>query len=181
MKEVILISGGARSGKSNYTVELAKHRGTRVAFVATGAPCDAEMTKRIERHRVSRPSHWTLIEEGKDVAAILPALKDKYDVVVIDCLGLLISNLLADNLDDEEIETRIGELGHAIRTMDGTTIVVANEVGSGIVPMHALARRFRDLLGLSSQMLARQADKVIIMHMGIPVVIKDTQNNAQIG
>jgi adenosylcobinamide kinase/adenosylcobinamide-phosphate guanylyltransferase len=181
MKEVILISGGARSGKSRCAVELAQRRGTRVAFIATGAASDAEMARRIELHRLSRPPEWTLIEEGRDVAAVLPALKDKYDVVVIDCLGLLISNLLADNLDDEEIERRIGQLADAIRTVDGTTIVVSNEVGSGIVPMHALARRFRDLLGLSSQMLARQADKVIVMQVGIPVVIKDTQRDAQIG
>jgi adenosylcobinamide kinase/adenosylcobinamide-phosphate guanylyltransferase len=139
------------------------------------------MKKRIELHRMSRPPQWTLIEEGKDIAAILPALKDKYEVVVIDCLGLLIANLLADNLNDEEIERRIEQLVDGIRTVDLTTIVVSNEVGSGIVPMHALTRRFRDLLGLSNQMLARQADKVIVMQMGIPVVIKDARKDAQIG
>jgi adenosylcobinamide kinase/adenosylcobinamide-phosphate guanylyltransferase len=181
MREVILISGGARSGKSSCAVELAKRRGTRVAFIATGTASDAEMKTRIEQHKRSRPPQWTLIEEGKDIAATLPALKDKYEVVVIDCLGLLISNLLADNLDDEEIERRIGQLRDAIRTVDLTTIVVSNEVGSGIVPMHALTRRFRDLLGLSNQMLARQADTVIVMHMGIPVVIKDALRDAQIG
>ncbi len=148
---------------------------------STGAPCDAEMKRRIELHKMSRPPQWTLIEEGKDIAAALPALKDKYEVVVIDCLGLLISNLLADNLDDKEIERRIGQLGDAIRITDLTTIVVSNEVGSGIVPMHPLTRRFRDLLGLANQMLARQADKVIVMHMGIPVVIKDALRDAQIG
>jgi adenosylcobinamide kinase/adenosylcobinamide-phosphate guanylyltransferase len=181
MKEVILISGGARSGKSSHAVELAKHHGTRVAFIATGAPSDAEMKKRIALHRMSRPPEWTLIEEGKDIAAILPALKDKYEVAVIDCLGLLISNLLADNLDDEEIERRIGRLADTIRSTGLTTLVVSNEVGSGIVPMHPLARRFRDLLGLANQMLARQADKVIVMQMGIPMVIKDTPRDAQIG
>ncbi len=180
MRELILISGGARSGKSSYAVELAKCRGTRVAFIATGAPCDEEMKKRIELHRASRPPQWKLIEEGKDIDALLPALSDGYDAVVIDCLGLLISNLLADNLDDKEIERRIAGLADMIRTLDLTTIVVSNEVGSGIVPMHALARRFRDLLGLASQMLARQADKVIVMQMGIPVMIKSTVRDAEI-
>jgi adenosylcobinamide kinase/adenosylcobinamide-phosphate guanylyltransferase len=181
MSEVVLISGGARSGKSSCAVELAKRHGTRVAFIATGAPSDAEMKKRIALHRMSRPPEWTLIEEGKDIATVLPALKDTHEVVVIDCLGLLISNLLADNLDDEEIERRIGQLGDAIRGTDLTTIVVSNEVGSGIVPMHPLTRRFRDLLGQANQALARQADKVIVMQMGIPIVIKDTRRDAQIG
>jgi adenosylcobinamide kinase/adenosylcobinamide-phosphate guanylyltransferase len=181
MREVILISGGARSGKSRCAVELAKRRGARVAFIATGAASDAEMKTRIEQHKRSRPPQWTLIEEGKDIVTTLPALKDKYDVVVIDCLGLLISNLLADHLDDEEIERRIEQLVDAIRAVDLTAIVVSNEVGSGIVPLQALARRFRDLLGWSNQTFARQADKVIVMQMGIPVVIKDAQKNAQIG
>ena len=181
MREVILISGGARSGKSRCAVELAQHRGARVAFIATGTASDPEMKKRIDLHRRSRPSHWTLIEEGKDIAAALPALKGNYDAVVIDCLGLLISNLLADHLDDVEIERRVEQLGAAMRDVDFATIVVSNEVGNGIVPLHALSRRFRDLLGWSNQTLARQADKVIVMHMGIPVVIKDATNEAQTG
>jgi adenosylcobinamide kinase/adenosylcobinamide-phosphate guanylyltransferase len=181
MSEVILISGGARSGKSRCAVELAQRRGTRVAFIATGAASDPEMKKRIDLHRRSRPPHWTLIEEGKDIAAALPALKGNYDVVVIDCLGLLISNLLADRLDDGEIERRVEELGPALRAVDFAAIIVSNEVGSGIVPLHALSRRFRDLLGWANQTLARQADQVIVMHMGIPVVIKDTRKDVQIG
>jgi adenosylcobinamide kinase/adenosylcobinamide-phosphate guanylyltransferase len=181
MKELILISGGAKSGKSSYAVELAKCYRTEVVFIATGAPSDKEMEKRIEMHKASRPPQWSLIEEGKDIAAILPALKDKYGVVVIDCLGLLIANLLADNLDDEEIERRIEQLVDAIRTIDVTTIIVSNDVGSGIVPMHALTRRFRDLLGLCGQRIARRADKVIFMQTGIPVVIKETPRDAEIG
>ena len=180
MRELILISGGARSGKSRYAVELAERYGTQVAFIATGAPSDEEMRRRIARHKASRPHQWKLIEEGKDIAALLPALKDKYEVAVIDCLGLLISNLLADHLDDEEIERRIEQLVDAVRTVDLTTIIVSNEVGSGMVPMHALARRFRDLLGLSSQIIARKADKVVFMQTGIPVVIKETPRDAQI-
>ncbi len=179
MSELILISGGARSGKSRYAVELAQRCGTQVVFIATGAPGDAEMKQRIERHRASRPPHWKLMEEGKDVAALLPALKDTCQVVVIDCLGLLISNWLADRLDDQEIESRMEQLMEAVRTPGFTTIIVSNEVGNGIVPVHALARRFRDLLGLANQMVATKADKVIFMQMGIPVVIKDASEDAE--
>ena len=178
MRELILISGGARSGKSHYAVELAKRRGTQVAFLATGAPSDAEMKKRIEQHQMARPRHWKLIEESRDPAAVLPALQGQYEVVVIDCVGLLISNLLADQRNDEEIERTLKQLLDTIRATDVTTIIVSNEVGSGVVPMHALARRFRDLLGLSNQMIAREADTVIWMQMGLPVRIKDPANHA---
>jgi len=175
MTRLILILGGAKSGKSSYAVKLAKEHGKRTVFIATAAPSDREMKKKIELHRMSRPRQWELVEEGKDVTSILPTLKDKYEVVLIDCLGLLISNLLADNLTDEETEGRIREFVEAIQRLDFMTIIVSNEVGSGIVPVHPLARRFRDLLGLSNQMIAKKADKVILMHAGIPLIIKDTQ------
>ncbi len=173
MKKLILVLGGARSGKSSYAVELAKEFKKKVVFIATATSSDEEMAKRIALHRNSRPKQWKLVEEGRDISAILPALKDRYEVVLIDCLGLLVSNLLADDLTDDEIEKRIKKLVEAILKIDVTTIVVSNEVGSGIVPMNALARRFRDLLGLSNQMIAKKADEVIFMRAGIPVRIKD--------
>lgn len=173
MKKLILILGGARSGKSSYAVEMAKGFRKKVVFIATAANCDEEMAKRIAMHKKSRPRQWKLVEEGRDVSVILPVLKDKYEVVLIDCLGLLVSNLLADDLADEEIEKRVKELVEVILKTNVTTIVVSNEVGSGIVPMNALARRFRDLLGISNQMIAKKADEVIFMRAGIPVRIKD--------
>lgn len=180
MKKLILILGGARSGKSSYAVELAKKFKKKVAFIATAVPSDEEMKKRIGLHKSSRPKQWKLIEEGKDISPILPVLKDKYEVVLIDCLGLLVSNLLADNLTDEEIEIRIKKLIEAILKVNLTAIIVSNDVGSGIVPVNALARRFRDLLGLSNQMIAKKADKVIFMQAGIPVIIKEGQKDAEI-
>jgi len=180
MKKLILILGGARSGKSSYAVELVKKFKKKVVFIATAAPSDEEIKKRIELHKTSRPKQWKLIEEGKDISPILPVLKDKYEVVLIDCLGLLVSNLLADNLTGEEIEIRIKKLVDAILKVNLTAIIVSNEVGSGIVPVNALARRFRDLLGLSNQMIAKKADKVIFMRAGIPVIIKDNQKDAEI-
>ena len=193
MKQFILILGGARSGKSSYAVELAKKlsakgeisppaspakRGERsggkkkTVFIATAAASDSEMKKRIELHKKARPRQWKLIEEGKDISLILPKLKGKYEVVLIDCLGLLISNLLAGNLGDKKIEMRIKKLINTILKLKVTTILVSNEVGMGIVPLSPLARRFRDLAGLSNQMLAKNADKVIFMQAGIPRIIK---------
>ena len=172
MKKFIFILGGARSGKSKYAVKLAKKLKGQVAFIATTTSPDGEMRKRIKLHKISRPRHWKLIEEGKDISKVLSTLNNKYRIVLIDCLGLLISNLLANNLEDKEIEVKIAGLIRAVLKTNLTTILVSNEVGSGIVPENALARRFRDLLGLSNQMMAEKADEVILMHSGIPVKIK---------
>ena len=172
MKKFILILGGARSGKSRYAVELAKRLKKKVAFIATATSLDKEMEKRIKLHKISRPRHWKLIEEGKNVSLILYRLEGKYEVALIDCLGLLISNFLASNLEDKEIERRIKRFIGTILKVNITTILVSNEVGSGIVPENPIGRRFRDLLGLSNQILAKKADEVIFMQSGIPITIK---------
>ena len=172
MGKLILILGGARSGKSRYAVNLAKKLSKSVAFIATATFPDGEMKERIKIHKSLRPRQWKVIEEGKNISAILPKLKEKYEVVLIDCLGLLISNLLADNLDDKKIAAKIKKLINSILKVKLTTITVSNEVGSGIVPDNPLARRFRDLLGLANQMIAKKADRVILMQAGIPITIK---------
>lgn len=173
MKKFIFILGGARSGKSKYAVKLAKKLKGQVAFIATTTSPDGEMRKRIKLHKISRPRHWKLIEEGKDIGKVLSTLNNKYRIVLIDCLGLLISNLLANNLEDKEIEVKVIGLIRTVLKTNLITILVSNEVGTGIVPENAIARRFRDLLGLSNQMMAEKADEVILMHSGIPVKIKE--------
>ena len=172
MKKFIFILGGARCGKSSYAVKLAKSFTGKVVFIATAAPFDSEMKKRIKLHKAGRPRQWKLIEESKNISPILPKLKDKYEVILIDCLGLLISNLLASNLKDKEIERKVKKLISVISKINLTTILVSNETGGGIVPANPLARRFRDVLGLSNQMIAEKADEVIFMQSGIPITIK---------
>lgn len=173
MSKFVFILGGARSGKSTHAIELAKASGKKVAFVAT-CICsdDEEMEKRIKLHQRSRPPHWKLVEEGSDISSALVNLKDKYEVVLIDCLGLLISNLMAGDPADEEIEKKMEILVESIQKMNFTTILVSNDVGSGIVPDIPSARRFRDLVGFANQIMARHADEVIFMQAGIPVRIK---------
>lgn len=173
---IILILGGARSGKSRYAVELAEQLSKKVVFIATATLPDEEMNERIKLHKSFRPKYWKVIEEAKEVASILPQLKEKFEVVLIDCLGLLISNLLADNLKDKAIERRIKRLINTISKVKITTILVSNEVGSGIVPDNPLARRFRDILGLANQIVAEKADKVIFMQSGIPIKIKGVED-----
>ncbi len=185
MKGFTFIIGGARSGKSSYAVQLAKEisakaaKGTsssldkgKVAFIATAASSDDEMKDRIRLHKMARPPQWKVIEEGRDIGPILPELEEEYKVVLIDCLGLLISNLLAADLTDNEIELNIKDLIKTIQKVNLYTIIVSNEVGSGIVPENPMARRFRDLLGFTNQMLAKRADEVIFLQSGIPIVIK---------
>ena len=172
MKKFIFILGGSRSGKSRYAVELAKKLKKKVAFIATATSPDREMKKRIKLHKISRPRQWKLIEEGKDISSILSKLESRCELVLIDCLGLLISNLLANNLEDKEIERRIKKLISNILKVKITTILVSNEVGGGIVPANLLARRFRDILGLANQMMAKKANEVIFMQAGIPISIK---------
>jgi len=180
MGKIIFLLGGARSGKSKYAVSLAKKVAKNVAFIATCVCPDEEMKERIKLHQTLRPRHWKLIEEGRNINSVLVNLKNKYEMVLIDCLGLWISNLLADNLDDKKIEAKMKKLINAILKVKLTTIVVSNEVGSGIVPNNPLARRFRDLLGLANQMIAKKAGKVILMQSGIPIIIKGEKKDAKV-
>lgn len=172
MKKLILVLGGSRSGKSGYAVKLAKDFKRRTAFVATCAFPDEEMKQRIKKHRRSRPGHWKLIEEGKDIDKALLKLQKKYDVVIVDCLGLWISNILADNAEDKKIEKKIRDLLAVFSRIKIIVILVSNEVGGGVVPDNFLARRFRDLIGLANQMLAKKADEVVFMQAGLPLMIK---------
>lgn len=174
MKRSILILGGVRSGKSSYAVKLAKSCGKNVTFIATAAALDKEMKERIRLHKAHRPKTWKLIEEEKDIAAALTKVNKNTQVILIDCLGLLISNLLADGLDDKKIEGMIKKIISAMKKTKQVIITVSNEVGSGIVPSNYLARRFRDLLGLTNQMIAKDSDEVVLMCSGIALKIKES-------
>src|SRR3989338_7745 len=113
MGKLILILGGARSGKSSYAVELAKDFKKSVGFIATCTFQDKEMMERIKKHRRLRPRHWKLIEGRTNITTVLVNLRGKCDVVLVDCLGLWISNLLVENLEDKEIEKKIKGLSNA--------------------------------------------------------------------
>lgn len=172
MSKIILIIGGARSGKSRYAQELAKRIGKKVCFIATCEPQDEEMVKRVALHKKSRPHHWKTIEESKNIKSILIKSKTKFGAIIIDCLGLLISNFLSAGLKEKQIEREIKLILGIISKAEYATIIVSNEVGSGIVPDNPLARSFRDILGMSNQIMSRYADTVYIMQAGIPVTIK---------
>ncbi len=173
---IILILGGARSGKSRYAQELAAKLGRRVLYVATAEALDDEMKARIEAHRRSRPSSWKTVEAASDIAAAIADDVVDADVVIIDCLTLLLSNLAGEDAGVEVWEKRAAdELDRLVALADGTAarfIVVSNEVGLGLVPAYTLGRGFRDVVGWANQMLARRAAEVYFMVAGIPLTLK---------
>ena len=172
-----LILGGVRSGKSRYAAELAGLLGPQVTLIATGTAQDEEMAARIEAHRKNRPPHWTVVEEPVRLAAALEAAAAPHRVVVVDCLTLWLSNLLG--LEDEATLRR--ECAHLIEqlpALPGHCILVSNEVGFGIIPANALARRFGDEAGLLHQRLAAQCDRVVLMAAGLPLDLKSAPADA---
>ena len=173
MSKMTFILGGARSGKSRYAAEIAKNLRKNTVFIATATALDEEMKERIRLHKISRPKEWDLIEEPMNLSGVILGLKTIYDVAIIDCVGLWVSNLLMANITDKAIEKRIKELTPSIfKAKTSLVIIVSNEVGGGIVPGDPLSRRFRDLVGLANQIIAAKADEVIMMQAGIPVKIK---------
>lgn len=187
---MILVLGGARSGKSRYAVERARQAGDRVLFCATAEARDDDMRERIRRHRTTRPPGWGLVEEPSSPAAALAREEsDAWDVVIVDCVTLLVSNLLLEDGDGPveggtvpagdrihaEVEDRIhAEVDRLVVLLDQqpwVSVVVSNEVGAGVVPGNRLARTFRDVLGAVNQRIAGSADEIVMMVAGIPVAI----------
>lgn len=167
---LILLTGGARSGKSTTALRLATARDAPVVFVATAEAGDDEMADRIERHRAERPVDWTTIEAPREPSTALAEV-DPDASVIFDCLSLWITNVL--DRDDSEIEQAVARLGGELSGRAGLTVVVTNEVGSGIVPDNALSRRFRDLLGAANQTLARVSDHAYLCVAGGVVEIRE--------
>jgi adenosylcobinamide kinase/adenosylcobinamide-phosphate guanylyltransferase len=170
------ILGGARSGKSSYAQELAGRLGRRVLYVATAEALDDEMRSRIEAHKRSRPSTWATIEAPRDVAEAIRSKTGDAEVVVIDCLTLLVANLMGGEDEIGQWRDRVAaEVERLIALVDmipSHFIIVSNEVGLGVVPANPLARAYRDILGEANQMIAGRADEVCFMVAGIPVPIK---------
>ncbi len=165
-----LLLGGAKSGKSRLAVALARRLGGEaVTFVATARATDAEMEERIRRHQAERPSSWQLVETPRDPAAALWAAGTP--VVVLDCVSVWVANVLVEE-DEAALEKELAALIRAIKELDKTLILVSNEVGMGVVPPTPLGRRYRDLLGVVNQRLARALDHVCLVVAGRPLVLK---------
>ena len=179
----MLVTGGARSGKSRYAQEqvsaLAASTGrSRVLFIATAEASDEEMRERIARHRQDRPAAWDVREAPLGAADVLEAAQQKYDIILLDCLTLFVSNILlaAGEISHAEIETgvdrEIERLCRAARSRPAGVILVTNEVGMGLHAMTALGRLFVDVAGRANQRVAAAADEVTLMVCGLPLAVK---------
>ncbi len=189
---LILILGGARSGKSTFAERLAANSGKRVAFIATATAGDADMQDRIAHHRASRPTTWTTIEEPLDLVHALQEASNQADIILLDCMTLWLSNWMAQqefvvedevpykNSTTEHVFTVIEAFLATVRTLsiEKTVLVVSNEVGLGIVPMHPLSRTYRDALGWVNQRIAQDAERVYLMIAGLAVDIKQLDSKA---
>ncbi len=170
MGKLIFITGGARSGKSIFAQKLANGLSKKVTYIATAQARDKEMELRIKIHRMNRPPHWKTVEKEKSIAEVLSRIAEKSEVILLDCLTLLISNLLLSGRKD--ILKEIRQLVSKIKKIKATVLIVSNEVGMGIVPDNKLARRFRDIAGKANQIIAQAADEVYLVVSGISIKMK---------
>jgi len=172
--KLTLVIGGARSGKSRYAESAIAKLPPPWVYIATAEPGDAEMAARIEAHRARRgPNYWRTVEAPRNLADALVACEAT--PVLIDCLTLWLSNLMLANAD---IDAETARLEDALAAAKAPVVLVANEVGSGIVPEHALGRRFRDLQGVLNQRMAARADRVILMVAGLPLTVKSAEESS---
>ncbi len=179
MGDLILILGGARSGKSTFAQNLAQEIGGRsVVFVATAQAQDDEMRQRIARHRQERPEGWRTLEAQRHVGQAIRENDRGEQAILIDCMTLLVSNRLLEfeNPFAPEVEATVmdeaQELIDCAAQVTGTVIVVSNEVGMGLVPPYPLGRAYRDLLGKANQALAAAAGRVYLLVAGLPLMLK---------
>ncbi|MBF8983562.1 bifunctional adenosylcobinamide kinase/adenosylcobinamide-phosphate guanylyltransferase [Lutibacter sp. B2] len=183
---ITLVTGGARSGKSNYAEKLAMDTSKSVAYVATAIGFDDGMKDRIKKHRESRPKEWTTYEGYKDVYKMIEEISRNHEVVLLDCITIMVTNLMFDHKDikwdsithekiDEiegNIEEQVRKLLQSVRIHKLGMILVTNELGMGIVPDNRISRIFRDIAGRINQMIAKEADEVYFTVSGLPMKLK---------
>jgi adenosylcobinamide kinase / adenosylcobinamide-phosphate guanylyltransferase len=190
MAHIALILGGVRSGKSRFAQDLAqKMSGDDVLFIATAEAGDAEMSRRIQIHRMSRPASWPTLEVPQNVGASMQRRQQSgphQRTVLIDCLTLLVSNVLlscGDHPDpaiaEQCVDTEIQGLLAACEQWQGTVIIVSGEVGLGVVPESVLGRQYRDLLGWANQAVAARSKATYLMVAGLPIELKSLANSVE--
>jgi len=172
-KRLTLILGGRRAGKSAYAQRLAQEQAGagRVLFVATAEALDDDMAARIRKHREDRPPHWDTLETPLDIVGDLSTIADRYDVVLLDCLTLWVTNLMLAEADLDVLD-ETGRLLDCYQAGNASWIVVSNEVGLGIIPSTPLGRAFADQLGRVNHQVAAEADEVTFVAAGLPLQLK---------
>ena len=185
MSNIVLVTGGARSGKSNFAELLCREQNNSTAYIATSVAFDDEMKDRIKKHQDSRPKEWKTYEIYKDIYSIVEDLDKNHDTVILDCLTLMINNLMftygidVDKATTEEIneieeyiKDQVEKLLKAVKNTDLYFLIVTNELGMGIVPENKLSRIYRDFVGRANQLIAKYSDEVYFVVSGIPMKVK---------
>ncbi len=173
MNRIVLITGGVKSGKSAWALTHGEELGARRGFIATATALDGEMQKKIDLHQEERGARWQTIEEPRDLPGQLVAADREYDVVLVDCLTLWVSNLLTlYELSEDAVSEAFGDLTSVLAECRSTIIFVTNEVGMGIMPMERISRRYQNMLGRLNKEIAALADSVYFMVSGIATKIK---------
>ena len=173
MSKVILVTGGARSGKSRFAEKLAESYAATRGYLATGQAGDAEMAERIARHRGRRGADWETVEEPLELSQAIARIDGLYSVLLVDCITLWLSNLLFHGEGGAAgALRRVETFTESFRTLVTPLVIVSNEVGMGIVPEHPLARSFRDLAGEANERIAARADEVYVTISGLPLKLK---------
>ena len=166
----VLVLGGARSGKTGFAERMAMRAGEMPLYLATAQALDAEMLERVKLHQQQRHKRFATLEEPVELATALKGAARSHDVILVDCLTLWITNLLATN---RNVAAAVDELAATLPDLDGTRVIlVSNEVGLGIVPDNAMARMFRDLAGAAHQRLAEICTEVHFVVAGLPMTLK---------
>ena len=183
---IIMVTGGARSGKSRFAQDLARELGGRTVYIATAGAEDDEMAQRIAKHQAGRPETWETIEVPLALTDAIRSCRGKADTVIVDCLALFVNNLIGEKMGplgendnpymdpamEDYIAAEITNIVRAAAEVSGVVIFVTNEVGQGLAPPYHLGRFFRDALGRANQTVAAAADKVFVLHCGVAVELK---------
>ncbi|WP_089612696.1 bifunctional adenosylcobinamide kinase/adenosylcobinamide-phosphate guanylyltransferase [Dehalobacterium formicoaceticum] len=186
MGKAILVTGGARSGKSRFAEQFMRDLSGSVLYLATAKVTDEEMALRVKKHRESRPGEWDTIEAYQNLGEIISKQGHRYQGILLDCITIMVTNLLFDvpEMQQEEISVdgaekaekmimkEAADLMAGINASPATVVMVTNELGSGIVPEYPVARIFRDIAGRVNQYLASQADEVYLSVCGLPLRLK---------
>ena len=185
MSKIILVTGGARSGKSNFAESLCINQNNRTAYIATSVAFDEEMKNRVKKHQESRPKEWKTYEIYKDIYSIVETLDKNHDTVIMDCVTLMVNNLMftygidvdkatSEELDELEnyIREQIIKLLEAVKKTNLYFVIVSNEIGMGIVPENKLARIYGDFVGRANQLISKYSDEVYFVVSGIPMKVK---------
>lgn len=186
MSKVILVTGGAKSGKSNFAEKLCKERNNNTAYIATSIPFDDEMKDRVRKHKESRPQNWKTYEIYKDIYTIIDDISKEHKTVILDCVTLLVNNLIfmheidIDNSTQYEIDElekyikeQVEKLLIEIKKTNLYFVIVTNELGLGGVSINKLTRVYTDIVGRINQQIAAQSDEVYFVISGIPMKIKE--------